>query len=166
MKAIIFFIYVFIFFFVATLQTVVVPHIEILGASPSFLLILTIITALRQGSLVGCVMGFTVGLFCDVYAPVEWLGAYSLSYCIIGFIIGLIEESFINLNLFPKVIVLFFADFFKDIIYFFAIGKSGNEIPELMLSVSFPNAIYTALIGTICFYLLTSKTKSKIEIYK
>ncbi|MCL2100556.1 MAG: rod shape-determining protein MreD [Fibromonadales bacterium] len=116
--------YAFLFFVAAILQSVVVPHIEIMDAQPSFLLILTVITALRQGSLAGCVMGFMSGLFCDVYAPVEWLGAFSFSYCIVGFAVGQIEESFINLDLFPKIIVLILADFLKDIIYCFSIGKT------------------------------------------
>jgi rod shape-determining protein MreD len=158
--------YLILFFVAAILQTVVVPRIEIYNAQPSFLLILTIITALRNGPLAGCFIGFASGLLCDVYAPVEWLGAYSLAYCVIGFVVGQIEESFIKLNLFLKIVVLAFADLIKDIIYFIAIGKSSNEIAQAMLSISIPNAIYTLVLGAVCFYLFSTKKEIKVEMYK
>ncbi|MDR2732727.1 MAG: rod shape-determining protein MreD [Fibromonadaceae bacterium] len=158
--------YTFLFFLAAILQTVVVPHIEIQDARPSFLLILTIIVALRQGTLAGCSIGFVSGLLCDVYAPVEWLGAYSLAYCITGFVVGQIEESFINLNLFPKIIVLALADFLKDTIYFIAIGKTSEEILQALVSISLYNAIYTVSFGAICFYLLSPKMERKVEMYR
>jgi rod shape-determining protein MreD len=150
----------------AMLQSVVVPHIEIMDAQPSFLLILTVITALRQGSLAGCFVGFMSGLFCDVYAPIEWFGAFSFSYCIVGFTIGQIEESFINLDLFPKIIVLVLADFLKEILYYLSIGKTTAEIPQVLISISVPNAIYTVALGAICFYLLFPKVEKKIEMYR
>ena len=161
-----FLIYFVLFFMAALLQTVIVPQIEILNAEPSFLLILTVMTALRHGTLAGCVLGFFSGLLCDVYAPVEWLGAYSLSYCIIGFAVGQIEEGFINLNLFPKIVVLALADFLKDAIYYFAIGKNNDEILQAVISISVPNAIYTVSLGAIFFYFVSQKNRKKIEMYK
>ena len=160
-----FFIYAFLFYVAVILQTVVVPHLEIMNAQPSLLLILTIITALRQGSLAGCFMGFISGLLCDVYAPPEWLGSFTLAYCIIGFTIGQIEESFINLNLIPKIIVLIMADFLKDTIYYFSIGKTLTEIPPILATLTFPNTIYTVCVGAVFFYLLSLKTEKKVEIY-
>jgi len=159
--------YAFLFFIAAILQTAVIPHISIMNAQPSFLMILTVITALSQGSLAGCFMGFTCGLLCDVYAPVEWLGSFSLAYCAVGFAVGQIEESFINLNLFPKIIILSFACFLKDTIYYFSTGKTIEGVTNAITSVSFPNTIYTVCIGVIFFYLLSLlKTERKVEIYK
>jgi rod shape-determining protein MreD len=160
-----FLVYLILFFIAAILQTVIVPKIEIFGAQPSFLLILTILAALRSGPLAGCIIGFISGLFCDVYAPVEWLGAFSLAYSVVGFIAGQIEESFFKLNLFSKIVVLAIADFIKDMIYFFAIGKSGGEIAQAMFSISIPNAIYTVILGSVCFYLFSTKKETKIEMY-
>jgi len=161
-----FILYFVLFFVAAVLQTVVVPQIQILNAQPSFLLILTVIAALRHGTLAGCLFGFFCGLLCDVYAPVEWLGAFSLSYCIIGFAVGQIEESFINLNLLPEIIVLTMAYFVKDLIYFIAIEKNSDEILQAMISISVPNAIYTISLGAIFFYLMSPmKKKMKMNIY-
>jgi len=160
------FIYAFLFYIAAILQTVVIPHITIMNAQPSLLLILTIITALRQGSLAGCLMGFMCGLLCDVYAPPEWLGAFSLAYCVVGFAVGQIEESFINLNLIPKIIVLIMADFLKDAIYHASTGKKFDEIPAILATLTFPSTVYSVCVGAIFFYLLSLKRERKVEIYK
>jgi len=159
-----FILYSVLFFVAAVLQTAVVPQIQILDAQPSFLLILTVIAALRHGTLAGCLFGFFSGLLCDVYGPIEWFGAFSLSYCIIGFAVGQIEESFINLNLLPEIIILTIAYFIKDFIYFIAIGKKSDEILQAIGSVSVPNAVYTVALGVIFFYLLSLGVKKKIKM--
>ncbi|GBU24831.1 rod shape-determining protein MreD [Fibrobacteria bacterium R8-3-H12] len=161
-----FILYSVLFFVAAVLQTVIVPQIQILNAQPSFLLILTVIAALRHGTLAGCLFGFFSGLLCDVYAPIEWFGAFSLSYCVIGFAVGQIEESFIDLNLLPEIIILAIAYFIKDLIYFIAIGKKSEEVVQAIGSVSVPNAIYTVSLGVIFFYLLSLGVKKKMNIYK
>ncbi|MDR2581889.1 MAG: rod shape-determining protein MreD [Fibromonadaceae bacterium] len=161
-----FILYSILFFVAAILQTVIVPQIQILEAQPSFLFILTVIAALRHGTLAGCLFGFFSGLLCDVYGPIEWFGAFSLAYCVIGFAVGQIEESFIDLNLLPEIIVLTVAYFIKDLIYFIAIGKKSDEILQAIIYTSGPNAIYTLSIGVIFFYLLSLGVKKKINIYK
>jgi rod shape-determining protein MreD len=161
-----FIIYSVLFFLAATLQTVIVPVISIHGAQPSFLLILTVIIAIRHGALAGCLTGFVSGLLCDVYAPVEWLGAYSFSYCVIGFLVGQIEESFINLNLLLKIVLLFAVELIKDLMYFIAIGKSADETFQAFWSSSLPNSLYTICIGAIFFYLLSLLvSEKKVEMY-
>jgi len=159
-----FLLYSILFIITAVLQTVLVPHIEILGAQPSFLLILIIIIALGHGALVGCVAGFIAGLCYDVYAPVEWLGAYSFSYCVIGFAAGQVGENFIKLNLVPKIIVLAIAEFIKDILYFICISKNYGDISRYFLAFSIPNSIYTISLGAIIFYFITPKAERKIEV--
>jgi rod shape-determining protein MreD len=161
-----FIIYFVFFFLAATLQTVVVSKISIYDAQPSLLLILTVIIAIRHGALAGCFIGFMSGLLCDVYAPIEWLGAYSLSYCTIGFLVGQIEDSFINLNLLLKVASLLAAELLKDLLYFFAIGKSGDGILQAFWGSSLPNSIYTISVGAIFFYLLSLfESEKKVKMY-
>jgi len=159
-----FFIYAFLFFIAALLQTVIAPRIEVLGVQPSFLLILTAMVAFRHGGLAGCLMGFVSGLFCDVYAPIEWLGAYSLAYCVVGFIVGQINESFIDLNLFLQIVMLALVNFLKDIIYYFSIGKTISEVPKMVFSFTLPNTLYTVIIGTVCLYLFSQSMGKRAEI--
>jgi len=159
-------IYTFLFFIAALFQTVIASRIEILGAQPSFLIILTVMVAFRHGGLAGCAMGFVSGLFCDVYAPTEWLGAFSLAYCTVGFIVGQINESFIDLNLFLQVVVLAMVNFLKDIIYYFSIGKAISDVPKMVFSSTLPNTLYTIIIGVVCLYLFSLTMGRKTEIYK
>jgi len=161
-----FLLYIFLFFIAALLQTAIVPRMEILGAQPSFLLILTAIVAFRHGGLAGCFMGFISGLFCDVYAPIEWLGAFSLAYCTVGFTVGQINESFINLNLFLQIVVLALVNLLKDIIYYFSIGKAIYDVPKMILLFTIPDTFYTIVIGTVCLYLFSHRMGRKVEIYK
>jgi rod shape-determining protein MreD len=161
-----FFLYVFLFFIAALLQTVIVPRIEVLGAQPSFLLILTVMVAFRYGGLAGCLMGFISGLFCDVYAPIEWFGAFSLAYCVVGFAVGQINEGFINLNLFLQIVVLALVNLLKDAIYYFSIGITIYDVIGMMLSLTFPNTLYTASIGAVCLYLFSYGMGRKVEVYK
>ncbi|MDR0518009.1 MAG: rod shape-determining protein MreD [Fibromonadaceae bacterium] len=156
-----FIIYFILFFFAALLQTVIAPRIAILGTEPSFLLILTVVVALRHGALAGCFLGFISGLFCDSYAPIEWLGAYSLSYCIIGFAVGQIKESFIDLNLLLKTLLLAVTDIIKDLLYLITIGEKGGEILHTIGYHSIPNSLYTISLGAIFFYLLSFGTEKK-----
>jgi rod shape-determining protein MreD len=159
-------IYSILFFLAATLQTVIVPVISIHGAQPSFLLILTVAIAIRHGALAGCLTGFVSGLLSDVYAPIEWLGAYSLSYCAVGFLVGQIEESFINLNLLLKVASLLAAGLIKDLLYFFAIGKSGDGILQAFWEFSLPNSMYTIGLGAIFFYVMSLfESEKKVKMY-
>ena len=157
-----FLLYSVLFAITAVLQTVLAPHIEILGAQPSFLLILIIIIALKHGALAGCFIGFMTGLCYDVYAPVEWFGAYSFSYCVIGFTAGQVGENFIKLNLAPKIIVLAVAELLKDILYFICISKNHSDILHYFIAFSFPNSIYTISLGAILFCLITPRREKKI----
>jgi len=161
-----FLVYAFLFFIAALFQTVVASRIEVLGVQPSFLIILTVMVAFRHGGLAGCFMGFVCGLFCDVYAPVEWLGAFSLAYCVVGFIVGQINESFIDLNLLLQVVVLALVNFLKDIIYYFSVGKAVSDVPRMVLSFTLPNTLYTIIIGVVCLYLFSLTLGRKTEIYK
>ncbi|MDR2555052.1 MAG: rod shape-determining protein MreD [Fibromonadaceae bacterium] len=161
-----FLVYAFLFFIAALFQTVIASRIEILGVQPSFLIILTVMVAFRYGGLAGCVMGFVSGLFCDVYAPTEWLGAFSLAYCTVGFVVGQINESFIDLNLFLQVVVLALVNFLKDIIYYFSVGKAVSDVPKMVFSFTLPNTLYTVIIGVACLYLFSLTMGRKTEIYK
>jgi len=158
------FIYVFLFFIASLLQTVIAPRIEILGVQPSFLLILTVMVAFRHGGLAGCLIGFISGLFCDVYAPTEWLGAFSLAYCTVGFVVGQINESFIDLNLLLQIVVLALSNFLKDVIYYFSVGKAISDVPKMVLSFTLPNTLYTVIIGVVCLYLFSQSMGKKTEI--
>jgi rod shape-determining protein MreD len=153
--------YALLFVVVAALQVALAPSIAIMGIKPDFFLILVVVAALRHGPLAGTVLGFVVGLSYDVYAPVEWLGAHALAFTVIGFVIGQLEENFLNLHFLPKAFLLALAAFVRDVVYFLAIGKSGDALPYLLLRESLPEALYTMLFAVVVFFFLDSRGSAK-----
>ena len=47
------------------IQSTVVEHIAIWGIKPDFILIILIYVSLRSGSLIGVILGFSIGLLQD-----------------------------------------------------------------------------------------------------
>ncbi|MGH7565563.1 MAG: rod shape-determining protein MreD [Gemmatimonadota bacterium] len=66
--------------------------LEIAGAAPDFVLILTVYGAIRAGALGGAVLGFVAGLFRDTLLLMHF-GLYALGLTVIGYAVGKMRES-------------------------------------------------------------------------
>ena len=66
--------------------------LEIAGAAPDFVLILTVYGAIRAGALGGAVLGFVAGLFRDTLLLMHF-GLYALGLTVIGYTVGKMRES-------------------------------------------------------------------------
>ena len=62
------------------MQTTVAQWLSIFGAAPDFIVILIVSIAIKHGPAAGVLWGFLAGFTQDVYAPMEWLGANTISY--------------------------------------------------------------------------------------
>lgn len=152
MIRILWYIVFFIVSFVA--QTVLSPMIQVMGASPDFVLFFVVFLALRHGAMVGVFWGFIAGFTEDIYGDVHWLGAAALTKTVIGYAVGQLEEKYINLGLVTKVAVLGVAFFLNDAIYGVATGMSRELVAQMFLTQSLPEGIYTILIGALAFHFL------------
>ncbi len=151
------------FFLVAfSLQATVADWLQIFGAGPDFVIIFVVAVAIKCGPAAGCFWGFIAGFAQDVYAPIEWLGAHSISMTVLGFAVGQLEERFLTLNMPAKVGVLGLGFFVCDMIYFALTGLSKDTITELFLTKTLPECIYTMLMGAIVFYLDFGKKKKHV----
>ncbi|SHL39540.1 rod shape-determining protein MreD [Fibrobacter sp. UWEL] len=152
-----------LFLFIASfaLQVSVASWISIFGATPDFVIIFVVATAIKRGPAAGCFWGFLAGFSQDIYAPVEWLGANAISMTVIGFLVGQVEEKLLTLNKPAKVAVLGFAFFVCDMIYYGVTGLSQDIITNLFLTQTLPEFIYTVFIGGIIFYLDHGGDKKK-----
>ena len=149
------------FILVFALQMTVAEWLGFFDISPDFVVIFIVAVAIRMGPTAGCLWGFVAGFTQDVYAPVEWLGANSISMTVLGFAVGQLEERFLSLNLPAKVGVLGLGFFVCDMIYFAITGLSKDVVTNMFLTKSLPECIYTMLIGGIFFYLDLGKKNKK-----
>ncbi len=141
------------------LQVSVAEWLKIFGVGPDFVIIFVVSVAIKRGPAAGCFWGFLAGFAQDVYAPVEWLGAFSISMTVLGFVVGQLEERFLTLNLPAKIGVLGFGFFVCDMIYFGITGLSKEIVTNLFLTQTLPESIYTMFVGGIIFYLDFGKKK-------
>ncbi len=148
-----------LFVVVFSLQMTVANWLSIFDIVPDFVIIFIVAVAIKMGPAAGCFWGFFAGFTQDVYAPVEWLGANSISMMVLGFAVGQLEERFLSLNLPAKVGVLGLGFFVCDMIYFAVTGLSKDVITNLFLTETLPECLYTLLIGGIFFYLDIGKKK-------
>lgn len=141
------------------LQVSVAEWLKIFGIGPDLVVIFIVAVAIRCGPAAGCFWGFFAGFAQDVYAPVEWLGACSISMTVLGFAVGQLEEKFLTLNLPAKIGVLGLGFFVCDMIYFGITGLSKEIVTNLFLTQTLPECIYTMFVGGILFYLDSGKKK-------
>lgn len=144
------------------MQTTVAQWLAIFDAGPDFILIFIISVAIKHGPAAGVLWGFIAGFSQDVYAPVEWLGANTISFTILGFLVGQLEERFLTLNLPAKVGVLGFGFFLCDMLYFFLTGLEKEVVTNLFFSKTIPECVYTMVVGAVVFHLSIGKPKKHV----
>ena len=155
--------HVFLLFLVCfVMQTTVAQWLAIVDAGPDFILIFIISVAIKHGPAAGVLWGFIAGFSQDVYAPVEWLGANTISFTILGFLVGQLEERFLTLNLPAKVGVLGFGFFLCDMLYFFLTGLEKEVVTNLFFSKTIPECVYTMVVGAVVFHLSIGKPKKHV----
>ena len=155
--------HVFLLFLVCfVMQTTVAQWLAIFDAGPDFILIFIISVAIKHGPAAGVLWGFIAGFSQDVYAPVEWLGANTISFTILGFLVGQLEERFLTLNLPAKVGVLGFGFFLCDMLYFFLTGLGKEVVTNLFFSKTIPECVYTMVVGAVVFHLSIGKPKKHV----
>lgn len=151
---------VFILFLVCfALQTTVAEWLQIFGAGPDFVIILVVSIAIKHGPAAGVLWGFLAGFTQDVYAPVEWLGANTISLTALGFLVGQLEERFLTLNLPAKIGVLGFGFMLCDMLYFFLTGLEKDVVTNLFFYKTLPECAYTMAVGAVVFHLSIGKKK-------
>lgn len=146
-----------LFIVVFAVQSTVSEWLQILGIGPDFIVIFIVSVAIRFGPATGSFWGFWAGFTQDVYAPLEWLGANSISMTFVGFAVGQLEERVLTVNLPAKVGILGLAFFVNDVLYFLITGLEKDVVANLLVTRTVPECIYTLVIGTIVFYLSLGK---------
>jgi rod shape-determining protein MreD len=137
------------------LQTSFVPSIAVFGVKPDLLMVLLFFFSIRYGSLPGLLVGFSLGLAQDLYAP-ALLGQTALAKTIIGACSGLFNEKIMRTDAFVKAIILFLMFLVHDSIFsIILLMKNAHHLtalfPELALR-TVPRAFYSVIIAAL-FYV-------------
>lgn len=148
------------------LQTSLFPYIEIGGAAPNLLLILTVSFGLMRGRREGMLVGFFCGFLYDVYFSYA-IGPFMILYMVIGYCNGFFHRLYLVEDVLLPVIVILFDDLifnFATYVVFFLL-RNRLDLSVYMKQLIFPEMIYTALLTLIIFkvFVLINKTLKKIE---
>lgn len=152
----------FLFLLSFVLQVSLAKWLQIFGVGPNIVVIFVVSVAIKWGPAAGCMWGFFAGFTQDVYAPVEWLGAYTIAMTVLGFAVGQLEERFLTLNLPAKIGVLGLGFFICDMIYYGITGLAKDVVTNMFLTKTLPECVYTMMIGAIVFYLDPGKKKKHV----
>ena len=132
------------------LQLTIIPMASINGITPDIVVIYVIIFALRYGQIKGTFLGFTVGLFYDLFSG-GLLGSAMFSKTLAGFVAGYFhkdDDEDIYSNTFLFAVIIFISSFIDSL--FYAILGSA-EVELNLFSLLFTNgifpAVYTSLVG-------------------
>lgn len=130
------------------LQVSLTPVISLYGYQPDFLLILTLVAALKYGRFGGLIVGFLTGLIQDA-ASIAPLGGGALIKANIGFFLGMLwERRWMPPRLGQWGAIIFLVSFIQNLVYGLLIASPeafGGSVGRWSLF----NAVYTATVGML-----------------
>jgi len=133
------------------LQMLVAPRIAIGEIAPDFMLLLVAYFAMRRKPEHAAIAGFAVGFLQDLYNP-ELLGLNALTKSLVGYGVAFVAAK-LERGSSPLVLALIgAAALANDFIYLlFFTGLHLGRFFILLITVSIPSTVYTALIGIAVF---------------
>jgi rod shape-determining protein MreD len=125
-------------------------HLAMAGVAPQLLLVLTVATAARYGSLWAMSCGFFWGLFLDVLGA-RLFGANALALTLVGYVTGSVRRQIDVAGLAPQCLLAFAMTW----AYFILLGLLGTVFTKSFLWVGWPvflfDPIYNCLITAVIF---------------
>tara|TARA_Y100001978_G_scaffold57199_1_gene51486 strand:+ start:6246 stop:6728 length:483 start_codon:yes stop_codon:yes gene_type:complete len=136
------------------LQTTWLDFISVSALKPDLILLIITIIALREGPILATLLGFSIGLLQDAYAPADF-GLNALLKCTAGFAVGHGRSRVVSDNLQVQVALVFFTVLLHDLLYY-AITNAISliDVPYFWIRYGLGRAIYTGLLGAFAYILL------------
>lgn len=136
------------------IQSTVVEHISIRGIKPDIILIILIYVSLRSGSLIGVILGFSVGLLQDFYGPPANLGLNALCKSLLGFGVGIGKEGLYKDSMLVLMLTLVISYITHDIIYHIIDARfTLDAVVSWFIGVSLPSVFYTLVLSLLLIYV-------------
>ncbi|HIG48910.1 MAG TPA: rod shape-determining protein MreD [candidate division Zixibacteria bacterium] len=136
------------------IQSTVVEHISIRGIKPDIILIILIYVSLRSGSMMGVVLGFSIGLLQDFYGPPANLGLNALCKSLLGFGVGIGKEGLYKDSMLVLMLTLVISYITHDIIYHIIDARfTLDAVVSWFIGVSLPSVFYTLVLSLLLIYV-------------
>ncbi len=136
------------------IQSTVVEHIAIRGIKPDFILIILIYVSLRSGSMIGVILGFSIGLLQDFYGPPANLGLNALCKSLLGFGVGIGKEGLYKDSMLVLMLTLVISYITHDIIYHIIDARfTLDAVVSWFVGVSLPSVFYTVVLSLLLIYV-------------
>ena len=136
------------------LQTTWLDFISVSALKPDLILLIITIIALREGPILATLLGFSIGLLQDAYAPADF-GLNALLKCTAGFAVGHGHSRVVSDNLQVQVALVFFTVLLHDLLYYAITDAiSLPDVPYFWMRYGLGRAIYTGLLGALACALL------------
>ena len=136
------------------IQSTVVEHIAIWGIKPDFILIILIYVSLRSGSMMGVILGFSIGLLQDFYGPPANLGLNALCKSLLGFGVGIGKEGLYKDSMLVLMLTLVISYITHDIVYHIIDARfTLDAVVSWFVGVSLPSVFYTVVLSLLLIYV-------------
>lgn len=136
----------------AVLQIALAPYLAIFGVVPKFLFVVVVVIALTEGSVAGCVAGFSAGLLLDLLGS-GVVGPYALVMCVVGYLAGMLHANLFAEGWLLPVTTVFVASLGTELSYgiiLSVLGLSGSFWHSLF-TVMLPGAIYNTALALVTY---------------
>ena len=122
------------------------------GVRPDLLVILVVYWALALGAVPGTISGFLVGLVADAELG-RGLGPQAGFFSLAGFLIGRAGRGLVRDNFLPQAMLLFLTALLLGVTRTLQ-SASGESLLGIALLRLFAQALYTAIVGPVLYWLL------------
>lgn len=134
------------------LQVLVAPHVAILGAVPSFPVLVVITLAIVEGPAAGAVSGFAAGLVLD-FLGTGPVGAWALVLVVVGYAAGMLQENLFAEGWLQPLTVAVVVSVLAELSYLVLMAVLGSGAPfwRSVVSVVLPRGVYDVVLAVL-FY--------------
>jgi rod shape-determining protein MreD len=129
------------------LQSVLAPHVQILGVRPDLPFLVVLLVAFQEGAAGGALAGFVAGLFVDLNSA-EALGVTSLASSIVAFAVGSIADRLVRRSVATRMVVALMATALRDQLVTLVLMPEGFWGSfGLFFRSALPGGVYTGLLA-------------------
>lgn len=133
-------------------QVVFAPHLALLGAVPSFPVLVVVTLAFVEGPEAGAVSGFAAGLGLDLLGTSP-VGVWALVLVVVGYVAGMLQENLFAEGWLMPVTVAIIAGLMAELSYLIVLSilGSGPAFWTSVWTVVLPRGVYNAILALLAY---------------